>query len=192
MRFFSLTWGQERPVWQSCAFPIYATLTRNRWSEPIWKCSCNFSIDVTTKGYPITPPGSRPQSINVRLSKDSYLSKASLIAFSVPRWLIMLLLRATAEQVHIEAAKGFDRLDCLALGLTPLAGDPRRLCAQRALRDSYRVPPSDRERFSHCFIRHYLNLSTYGELKGARSNGKKKGDSEGGLRGRGRWKLVDA
>lgn len=62
--------------------------------------------------------------------KIFYSSKASLIASSVPRWLIMLLLVETTEQGYIEVGKGFDRLDCPALGLAFSPGPPTAACSQ--------------------------------------------------------------
>ena len=65
----------------------------------------------------------------VAFEKIFFLSKASLIAFSVSRQLIMLLLLESSEQGYIEVGKGFDRLDCPALGL---AFSPRPPTAARS------------------------------------------------------------
>lgn len=61
-----------------------------------------FFLGFDHKRVPDDAPGSSQSSIYVVFWKDFYLSKASLIAFSVPRWLIMLLLPETTEQGYIE------------------------------------------------------------------------------------------
>lgn len=59
-----------------------------------------------------------------------------------------------------ELAKGFDRLDCPARN-SPLAGGPPTVRQAPGLFTNRLLGKRERERFSHCFIRPYWNLSAH-------------------------------
>lgn len=75
-----------------------------------------FLLGSDHKRPPDDAPGERPMGHSCALWKRLRLSKATLIALSVPRWLIVPLLLETTERGYTEVAKGFDRLDCPGLG----------------------------------------------------------------------------